>query len=425
MRSIKIYIDGIKKRGFLGRKMRVDTYLPLNFFEPYAKWTEEAIKEKYAEIRRDYDEIRLHSLWGARIGETASQYIFASMDIGQNKRNRILDLFVLYDYKECNSFFIKLMGRHINIVTQGNFLFWRYALLNFPRMGKHSFYNSYNYRDKRIRVFPEDTEHLFELTEDEYTIGHDIATKMGITGDFICFASRDPLYLDTTMPGGDFHYHDYRDSSIDLCDKAVDYLESIGIQSVHLGKHVAGTKIENCIKYAENYYNDFMDFYLSNKCKFFLCDCGGINMPALSMGTPVATKNLAPINSEGWGIMPYDDRSMFIIKKYYHQSEKRYLTIKEILEMEKDFDGTTGYYDKRNIVLEENSREEIAEFVKEMNARIDGVWEDSKEDDIMQKKFQSLMKTDIIRNEKIPNACVHMRIATTFLRRNMWLLEDV
>jgi hypothetical protein len=70
--------------------------------------------------------------------------------------------------------------------------------------------------------------------------------------------------------------------------------------------------------------------------------------------------------------------SVVVPKKLWHTSDKRFLTITEMAEMESRFHWTKFYdpfiYQELSIEVVENSPQEITGAVIEMNDRIDGVW---------------------------------------------------
>jgi putative glycosyltransferase (TIGR04372 family) len=70
--------------------------------------------------------------------------------------------------------------------------------------------------------------------------------------------------------------------------------------------------------------------------------------------------------------------SVIVPKKLWHTTEKRYLTIKEMVEMEARFHWKCLYDDSffksLSIEVVENSSEEISGAVTELNDRIDGKW---------------------------------------------------
>ena len=83
--------------------------------------------------------------------------------------------------------------------------------------------------------------------------------------------------------------------------------------------------------------------------------------------------------------------NLFIFKKYYSKIENRFLSIKEMMEVERvvrsaHYDGKK--YEELGVDVVENSAEEILDLVVEMNDRIDGIWIETIEDIELQKKYQ-------------------------------------
>jgi putative glycosyltransferase (TIGR04372 family) len=155
---------------------------------------------------------------------------------------------------------------------------------------------------------------------------------------------------------------------------------------------------------------DFLDLFLSAKCKLFLNSGSGIDALPKIFRTPQVGANITPLNYIG------PNAVVFIPKKYWLVKEKRFLTFKEIIQSD------IGYYLKSNeyinsgIELIENTADDIYYALVEANDRLNGVWEPDEQDIYMQKKFQDLF----LPHPKLPN--IRSPISAKFLRENSKLL---
>jgi putative glycosyltransferase (TIGR04372 family) len=97
--------------------------------------------------------------------------------------------------------------------------------------------------------------------------------------------------------------------------------------------------------------------------------------------------------------------------------EKRLLTFPEIID--KGIEGWTrnGLFTQAGIEVIENTSDEVLALAKEMNARLDGTWVTTEEDEFLQQRFRDLIP---------PGHYFYgfpSRIGAEFLRQNRSLLE--
>lgn len=230
---------------------------------------------------------------------------------------------------------------------------------------------------------------FFSFSEDEEMFGQRELQRIGLPpgASFICFHSRDSYYLNKTQPGNDWAYHDYRDSKIENYAGAIEkYLEDKDCYAVRMGALVQeplATKHPRIIDYAANgSRTDFLDVYLSAKCRFFLgTDCGLTIFPEV-FRRPVIVANKVSIC-----YMPrYMARGVVILKKWFLKTEKRFMTLEEIFKFRiQDIKPR-----ELGITLIENTPEEILAAMEEVDAMLEGGWKSSADDERMQKRFWEL-----------------------------------
>ncbi|MDK9723652.1 MAG: TIGR04372 family glycosyltransferase [Sterolibacteriaceae bacterium MAG5] len=258
--------------------------------------------------------------------------------------------------------------------------------------------------------------HLTFTPEEEET-GRRIITALGISEKqpFICFHSRDAAYLEK-FPGN-WHYHDYRDSSIASLIPAMEKMVDRGYVAVRMGsavKESLGPTRPGVIDYAGSpYRSDFMDIYLSSRCAFFLSTASGIMCPSLAFRRPQCFVSTAPVVT----VLDIDSQSIFLPKLHWLKTENRYMTFCEIFATGASDFGRSVEYEKAGIELIPNTPDEIAAAVMELDNRLNGSWIPSREDEELQAQFWSLVPTKYFRGK------VRSRIGAAFLRLHRDLLN--
>jgi putative glycosyltransferase (TIGR04372 family) len=128
------------------------------------------------------------------------------------------------------------------------------------------------------------------------------------------------------------------------------------------------------------------------------------------------------------GAMRYTEYDMYIPKKIYDKKAKRYLTFKEIYALEQECRIDTLFYEENNLEIVNNSSQEILEATQEMIARIEGTWVDTEEDNKNYAKYEKLHNKMRDRQMRNPKNWIGKqppyRLATTFIRKNLFMLND-
>ncbi|MDP1808718.1 MAG: TIGR04372 family glycosyltransferase, partial [Actinomycetota bacterium] len=169
------------------------------------------------------------------------------------------------------------------------------------------------------------------------------------------------------------------------------------------------------IDYAANgSRTDFLDIYLAAKCRFFIGDTAGIYAVPAIFRRPIAFANFIPLeHAHTWG-----QNDLFIPKLLWLRGESRFLTFKEI------FDNGIGrfleadQYERMGIDSIENTPEDIAALVVEVDERLRGTWKSTPEDEELQRRFWSLFNPSELHGEKMVS-----RIGADFLRTYRDLLD--
>ena len=253
-----------------------------------------------------------------RIGGTYHADLYLSeKNCGQYKSG-FFDLF--YPVKitnHANQQWKKMWGREVNIiyfsglaksVERVNALFpgyKKYLIPNSSFMLSKKEYNKY-LEIKDPAIYAKLNNHLefilrtvepnLSFTSEEIVIGDRSLLEMGIPEktSFICFHNRDSAFLDSVNNDSDWSYHDFRDSNIQNYLVAVEAIILRGNYAVRMGA-ITKDKVQSAnpkfIDYANNgMRTDFLDIYLSAKCKFILCSDTGLSFPSEVFNTTGDTR---------------------------------------------------------------------------------------------------------------------------------------
>ena len=225
----------------------------------------------------------------------------------------------------------------------------------------------------------------FPFTSRDENLANEYLASEGLQKyDFLCFHDRTDNYklAQSEIVGSKYlvsdHFEQARNTSLELLYPCAELMLTKGLQSVRLGACPEQPVTVDFINdYASNrpQHDDFSDLALMNYCKFFVGPNSGIWLFARSFNRPTCLVNVFP---SPWINVPMSRDSVVVPKKLWHTSEKRYLTIKEMVEMETRFYWKrlyeNSFFKSLSVEVIENSAEEICRAVTELNDRIDGNW---------------------------------------------------
>ena len=256
------------------------------------------------------------------------------------------------------------------------------------------------------------------FTPEEESRGQSELEAMGVPSGtpFVCFLARDSAYLSALHPDRDWNYHNYRDCDIEDYLPAVERLEQGGYYGIRMGAVVGkplSTRTPGVIDYSSHHRTDFMDIYLSAKCRFFLTSGAGIDVVSRIFRRPIAFANFIPLEFiSTWG--PDD---LTIPKKLWMPKEDRFMTFRETLDSGAGRFMTQDEHDRLGIVPTRNTPEEIQALAMEMDSRLNGAWSTTDEDEELQQRFWSLFRPSEL------NGVFLSRVGAEWLRQNQDLLD--
>jgi putative glycosyltransferase (TIGR04372 family) len=256
------------------------------------------------------------------------------------------------------------------------------------------------------------------LTQQEERFGQDGLRDLGIPqgAPFVCFFARDSAYEDVKSQGQQTYHHRYRDSSIHRYLEAAEKLVERGYFAVRMG-HIVNETLQTVhpgiIDYATDGRTDFMDIYLSAKCRMFLTGGAGIEQVSEIFRRPIAYVNWPNLNL----ITAGGRNNLFIPKTLRLIREDRILGFKELIDSGISGFTSSAQFDDQGIELVENIPNEIASLVVEMDERLKGTWATTREDEELQARFWSLFRPDQLHEDSRP------RIGAELLRQHQALLN--
>ncbi len=274
------------------------------------------------------------------------------------------------------------------------------------------------------------------FTSEEEGLGREALRRLGISEGqpFICFHARDAAYDMTQLRANNSpSLHLHRNSDIQTYLPAVEALVQRGYAALRMGAVVATplrTTTPGIIDYATVARTDFLDVFLCGHCRFFLAGPSGLAIVSVVFRRPVVFVNSIPLEHFWrWTL------DLFVPKKLWLRSERRFLTFPEIIRSGTGRLMRTEQYEQRGLEVVNNTPEDIMAVALEMDDRLNGTWQTTEEDEDLQRRFWSLFANadGAVRSHLFdrwpqglarPLGPIRARIGTEFLRQHRALLEE-
>lgn len=182
----------------------------------------------------------------------------------------------------------------------------------------------------------------------------------------------------------------------------------------------------NCIDFSNSEYDEFIDLILHYHSKFFLGCAAGISMLPMFWNKPTAT--LIPYYPCRERNVKGGKEDLCIFNRIYNIKEKKELSFWEIFNFSYKFcieGGFRGeYFEQHGLELIPFSQEDILELAKEINEKLDGVWLSEVYDTDLYNRFEQKLYMFIEKNSINECELWMPRVATSYLRKYKYLLED-
>src|SRR3989338_13856 len=254
----------------------------------------------FVRILRPFVLIRFGGLSSRRIGpfSTVTEIYLCYREKKEGGRRRILDIFYFLT-PVCNQQLKKMWKRKLHTSFFAKWLEKANSYL--PGGEIHALLNIYGKNVERdVDGFLASTPLHLSFTPQEEVLGFEAMRDINLSADtpFICFFARDPPYLDFIFPGANFSYQDYRDSHIQNYALVAEEMANRGYYMLRMGalvKDELRTDNPRIIDYAVKHRNDFLDIFLTAKCRFFIGDSAGLTSVAQVFRRPIAWINCVPI----------------------------------------------------------------------------------------------------------------------------------
>ena len=253
------------------------------------------------------------------------------------------------------------------------------------------------------------------FTQSEVDLGESFLRSIGVKEDqkIVCFATRTASYYSGLQNSGvTLKSQTIRNPDENVYFHVAKSLSERGCFVIRMGKDLS-TKIpkefeSSIYDYASLDRSDFLDAYLLFKCGFLLNGGTGIFIFRAIFNLPTVQADLYRILQNLYS----GDIGLF--QKVWSLKEDRLLTVKEMVTMGDGF-SDERHQERLGVRLVKNTAEEILAACNEMEARLNGTWISTEEDEVLQQKYWRLI-CDSGHNGG--------RIGAQFLRENQDLLRE-
>jgi putative glycosyltransferase (TIGR04372 family) len=329
-------------------------------------------------------------------------------------RQEYKTIMVAPDHRVANAHLLGYWKKYLKIICSP----WLCVLLEPFARSRLTGYSTYRFAfSANSAYFPEIQKRyngrspLLSLSDSDRQSGWACLRDIGITEGswFVCVHCREDGYLGKLNQS-------LRNADISNYLLAAEAIVKRGGWVIRMGDPTMKVlpAMERVIDYAHmDIKSEQMDVFLCATCKFFLGSDSGLYHVSSVFGVPAAIANYAHLS----GVLPYGPGDIGVPKLIWSHKEGRYLSFKEILG------SSRGHFLFDNLFIEaglqpiENSPEDIRDLAVEMLDKTEGNLSYTKEDDLLQERFKSLMKPNHYSFGAIS------RVGRDFLRKYAFLLN--
>ncbi len=427
--SVNFQIRWYILKKIINYKEKLQIYEHFNFRRIYL------YEKQYRRLKKRYNRIILHGIEFVSIGETVPRLFNLINDLYEEDKDVLhVVLPVFFEYYKggiYNRKMFEIFGKKIYFIQAFNIDFWTYLLFvhfNSIYLGDFSKYKALQLKPVKIL----ENNLLLPFNRAECRIGEKKLLEMGIKGEFICLHAREAKVKLIDFNQRFAYESKCRECDISTFSKTACYFNAKNVQSVRMGKYETRKCNEKyMIDYANKYYDEFMDFYILSRCKFFIgCD-SGLHIACGFFGRPVLATNLITI-CYGGESLPDTGYDMYMPKRFYSKKNKRYLNLYEMLEVMNECAINTSKFLANGIVLEDNTEDDILEAAIEMNERMEHNWIVTEEEKKHYEQYWSIVDKWKL-NHKVVKARAQggfsgytmyfYKISYSYLKKNLYLLD--
>jgi len=264
----------------------------------------------------------------------------------------------------------------------------------------------------------EDRPPLLILSKEDEERGWDCLGALGVPKDawFVC------LHVKETGWNEHGSTEDYRNADISTYSLAIKAVVDAGGWVIRMGdpSMTPLPEMPHVIDYAHSdAKSDWMDIFLSAKCRFSIGTSSGFFNVGQAFGVPAVLTNFLPTHA----IYYLSRRNIFLPRLCWSKNENHTLSFSELFSPPFSMSLTQRNYDRKGLTVIENTPEEIRGAVEEMLERFNGTLQYNEEDSELQERFRAMTETcgKLYRDH---NVVVHARIGRDFLRKHASLLPS-
>ena len=392
-----------------------------------------------------YDKVTICFMDSERIGNMMETLVFVNQREDRKKLYALITRYNQYDKgsifgseQTANNFLLKKIKEVCPVIAGDQVGFWKYFAQHHSNVVTYSDdFNHYNMRMKQIEKWHKDIYYVEDspiiFSEEEEAYGRQKMRDMGITGKYVTFFNRGHKYLKTifgTLGGKDVEKLPgciTRNSAVKDFSLMCQNLYKRGLQSVRMG-YLVDDEIQGdgIIDYANNYREEFLDYYLIAKSKFFVCGFSGMQIIALLLHVPLVVVNLTQFTLDGDVSTHKDSKNkvMMLPKKLFDTNNNKFVSILEQLNLETNIPNRydlLDYIGSHGLKYIDNTPEEIWDAAEEMLLRLEGRFNPTKEEIELQEKFQEALRQATKHSPTIIPCGDY--VSHKFLLKNKWLVE--
>jgi putative glycosyltransferase (TIGR04372 family) len=332
-------------------------------------------------LRLTKKRLRVALIDSARIGHFVLHIMIAWKLI---KNRKINEIYIIGSINNiiCNEFWEKLVKRNFLVLKNAKYLqYWNYKLFKEPQVE----YILYGQDDSLCNI---KDRPKFEDDENAYAKNYLKTIGLSKNDKFVCVIARDSEYLDryNYIKGRDWKYHNYRDVDISSYVPALDWLTEQGVWVLRMGKIMRNeldSKNPMIIDYAfSRERNDFLDVWLFANCDFCISTGTGPDFISDFYKKPILFLNFIPI-----AYIWHWSNATFVSKNLVWARHGNALSLKE--QLIHNYAETQGYQ-KRNIIINDLTPEEILMYVKSFWNHLNGKLMYTEKDKMMEELFWKL-----------------------------------
>jgi len=380
--------------------------------------------------------IRFGHLYSGRIGHfgpVTSIYLCEREKQIDQPKKPFLDIF-FHDTKPCNSQIAKFWKRNLIIFP---YYFRSLIVINelipggiVHQVNPKNNFSKYlaKWKGRDIHNLLDETKTYASFTEKEKKICTNQLEKMSITNHskIILLHVRDDGYLNKNFPDNDWSYK-VQNADINDYTSTVKKLASLGYFIIRVGrdsKNFLNLTHKNYIDLDQSgNRTDLLEMYLTSKCHLFIGTNSGMSMiPTHVFRKPTLNLNHVPIGS----FLTYTKNILATFKIHFCKNENKKLTISDIFERGLAWSEKREEYESKNVILNNNSSDDIFSAVFEMIDKLDNKWQETPEKKELRDEFLNVYLKNLNKfpkEKKIFHGDIKFNISHQFLLKNIDLIK--